>query len=91
MIVSDRQASGSARFEMPELATKDFFALARNKTRVPVILEHGTAAGNIVRVAGLTAELGRPGYVETQGIVMLEVPLSFIPDDGDDELKITVK
>lgn len=87
--IVDRNATGSAKIELVALATKDFFALAQAKTRVPLVLQHGTAVGNRVRLDAPTVEIGRPSYEESQGITMLNLPLKLIPNAGDDELKIT--
>lgn len=89
--IVDREATGSARIETVALATKDFIALSRARTRVALALEHGTVAGNIVRVDAPAVEIGRPGYQESQGVVMWNLPLKLIPSAGDDEIKITTK
>jgi len=91
IVIVDRDATGQAKIEMESLATKDFFALARAKTRVVLALEHGTVAGNVVRIDAPKVEIGRPAYEESQGVVMLTMPLKLIPDAGDDELKITTR
>jgi hypothetical protein len=92
IIVSGREATGQAKIEMETLATKDFFALARARTKVAFSCQHGTVAGNIVVLDGPTCEVGRPSYEDSQGVVMLNVPLKLIPSAaGDDEFKITTK
>lgn len=91
IIISDRVTVGSALFEAPPLATKDFFGLAAAKTPVPLTMTHGTAAGNKVLLAAPAIEIGRPTYEDSQGIVMLRTPLKFIPSSGDDEIQISTQ
>lgn len=91
VVISDRVATGSALFEAPPLATKDFFAIAIARTKVALALTHGTVAGNKVLLAAPTAEVGRPAYENSQGIVMLRTPLKFIPSAGDDEIQISTQ
>lgn len=87
----DREATGQAKIELVTVATKDFFGLARAKTRVPLALVHGTVAGNIVQIDAPAVEIGRPSYEESQGITMLTMPLKPIPNAGDDEITITTR
>lgn len=87
----DRQATGTLVIEAPALATKDFFALAKAETLVALQLIHGVGAGNIVQVDAPKVQLKRPSYSEDEGIVMLNLPLKFTRNAGDDEFKITVK
>jgi hypothetical protein len=90
IVITDRKVTGKINIEAPDLATKDFFALAGG-AGVPFLLTHGTVAGKIIEIAGASVQIGRPEYVEVQKITHLQIPLTFLPVDGDDELVITVK
>ena len=52
---------------------------------------HGTTAGNIVQLDATLAQVLNPTYGESQGIRTLQMGLSIIPTNGDDDFKITVK
>lgn len=87
--IVDRQSVGTAVLEAKSLATKDWFAIAMDRTRGAVALQQGTAAGNIVTLSAAAVEIGRPGYGQTQQIVNNTIPLMFCSDAGDDEFALT--
>lgn len=90
--ITDRQATGQAVVEATTLAVKDWFALAKARTRGAIDVTHGTAAGNIVQITSSQVEIGRPTEGQTQGIRNYTLPLVFCPSEtGDDDLKIIVK
>lgn len=91
VIISDRKVTGQAVVEATSLATIDWFALARARTRGALALAHGTAAGNIVEVNGPALEIGKITQGQTDGILNYTLPLSFCPVTGRDELSIVVK
>ncbi|OJY36362.1 MAG: hypothetical protein BGP11_08440 [Rhodobacterales bacterium 65-51] len=91
VIISDRKVTGQAVVEATSLATIDWFARARSRTRGALALAHGTAAGNIVEVNGPALEIGKITQGQTDGILNYTLPLSFCPVTGRDELSIVVK
>lgn len=91
MLISDRSATGTAVVEARPIATIDWFARARNRTRGALSLVHGTTAGNTVEIAAPAVEVGRPTQGQTDNIVNYTVPLMLCPEDGLDELTITVR
>jgi len=91
MLISDRSATGTAVVEARPIATIDWFARARNRTRGALSLVHGTTAGNTVEIAAPAVEIGRPTQGQTDNIVNYTLPLMLCPEDGRDELTITVR
>lgn len=89
--IVDRAPAGTIGIEAPPLGTKDFFAAAKDVTLGALQLVHGVGAGNIVQIDAPKVQIGSPSYRESQGIAMLDLPVSLVPDAGDDEIKITVK
>lgn len=89
--IVDRQSSGSMVIEAASIATKDWFAIARARTRGALAVQHGTVNGNIVEIAGPKLQINAPSYGETQGIVNITLPFAPIPDTGNDEWSITVR
>ena len=93
VIISDRKPKGTIKFEQPTLATKDFFAIAQDSTLGMLSITHGLTAGNIVKIESATNGLGldAPKYADNDGVVMLDIGLTFIPTSaGNDEIKITL-
>lgn len=86
--VTDRDATGSAVIQANLLAVKDWYAIAKNRTRGALSLVHGTTAGNIVTVAAPAVELDEPVEGQTQNILNNTIGLGFIPSAGNDELTI---
>jgi hypothetical protein len=73
-----RQSTGSVTFRTQAVATKDWLTAARNRAQVPVLLRHGQAATNVIKLTG-NAELGKLSYSEMDGVHMTTIPLRFIP------------
>lgn len=90
VVLTNRAASGSFVIEAPTLATKDFFATAVAGTTGALNLVHGTTAGNIITLAAPVVSLGNPAYSEDQGVIMLNLPVTFAPSSGNDELTLTL-
>ncbi len=93
VIISDRKPKGNIKIEMPTLATKDFFNIAQNSTLGALSLTHGLTAGNIIKIESAATGLGieAPKYADNEGVVMLDMGLTFIPTSaGNDEIKITL-
>ncbi|MEB3417552.1 phage tail tube protein [Salipiger marinus] len=91
MSITDRSATGSTVVEARSIATIDWFARALARTRGELSLVHGTTAGNTVEIAAPAVEVGRPTQGQTDNIVNYTVPLMLCPEDGLDELTITVR
>lgn len=89
--IVDRQPAGSVGIEEVALATIDFFDRAEKVTLGALQLIHGVGAGNIVQIDAPRVQVGVPKHRDSQGISMLDIPLTLVPDTGDDEIKITVK
>lgn len=89
--ITDRRASGSAVMEATTLATKNWQTIALGHTAGALALAHGTAAGNIVEIDAASAQIGRYSESVSQGILHNTLPLMFKPDEGDDDILITVK
>jgi len=93
VIITDRKATGQVTIEAPTIAAKDYFSAANNVTLGSLALTHGTTAGNKVDIIGTNSvQVASPTYQESDGIVMLQMNLNFIPvGSGNNELSIVVK
>jgi len=92
VLMTDRQASGSAVFEAPTVAQKDYWSLALGGTLGTLDITHGTTAGNRVQITSTRAKITNPTYQDSNGIHMLQTPFNLVPSTaGNDELSIVVK
>lgn len=87
--ITDRQSTGTVVVEATTIATKDWFGIAKARTRGALAAVHGIVAGNIVTIGAPAVEIGRPTYGNTQGIANYSLPLDLCPSSGDDEFAIT--
>lgn len=91
VLITDRQATGTAVVEAKSLATVNWFQKAQNRERGALFVAHGTTEGNIVEVAAPAVEIGAPSQGQTNNIVNYSLALALCPDEGMDELSITVR
>ena len=87
----DRQMAGKCKFELPTIAAKDFFTIAKNNTLGALAIIHGTTAGNIVTLGSSGVQISKLSISESDGIAMLDSDLMLVPTSaGNDELSIVV-
>ncbi|MBZ4022197.1 hypothetical protein CKO11_06970 [Rhodobacter sp. TJ_12] len=91
MKITDRKASGTAVVVASKIATIDWFALARARTRGALSAVHGKTAGKIVEISAPAVEIGKPTQGQTDNIVNYSLPIALCPVAGRDELTITVR
>lgn len=92
VLMTDRQVGGTAVFEAPTIAQKDFFSLALGTTLGSLDITHGTTAGNKVQIVSARAKVNNPTYQDLNGIHMLQAPFNLVPSTtGNDEFSIVVK
>tara|TARA_R110002072_G_scaffold302699_2_gene487448 strand:+ start:12102 stop:13022 length:921 start_codon:yes stop_codon:yes gene_type:complete len=91
VLLSDRAPSGQIVIEAPTLAQKNYFDTAKNGTLGALQIVHGGTAGNIIQIDAPKVEIGAPNYTDDNGIMMMTIPLRYLPDAGNDEVEITVK
>lgn len=90
--LTNRNVSGTAVIEAPTVTAKDFWSLAQAATIGALSLIHGTVAGYKVELASARVNTTNPSYTEQDGIIMMSLPLQFIPSSaGNDELTIAAK
>ena len=89
--MTGRAITGSVSIEAPQIGTKDYFAVAKAETLVALQLIHGGTAGDIVQIDCPAVQLINPRYEDVDGVRHLRMDLEIVPDEGDDEIKITVK
>tara|TARA_R100000231_G_scaffold113203_1_gene84002 strand:- start:791 stop:1783 length:993 start_codon:yes stop_codon:yes gene_type:complete len=95
VLVTDRATTGSVTIEAPKLSTgdsgtfKDFFAAAiAEGTLGNLQFTHGTAVGNRVKFTSSKVDIGDVAYGEADGIVMLEIPYTCVPDAANNDFSL---
>ncbi len=87
----NRNASGSINMTAIDLSDKNFFTRVESEGLVPLNIEHGTVAGNIVGIKAPKVQLTSPAYADNGGELMQTFALSLVPYAGNDEFEIIVK
>ncbi len=84
VLITDRAVSGSVSIEAVLMATKDFFAAAVDDDAALGNLQftHGATAGNIVQFTSSKVDIGDVSYGDQDGIAMLEIPYTCVPDSA---------
>ena len=84
MLITDRAASGSVSIEAVTMATKDYFAQAVDDDAAlgNLVFTHGTVAGNKVQFTSSKVDIGDVAYGDSDGIAMLEIPYTCVPDSA---------
>ena len=84
VLITDRAVSGSVSIEAVLMATKDFFAAAVDDDAALGNLQftHGSTAGNIVQFTSAKVDIGDVSYGDQDGIAMLEIPYTCVPDSA---------
>lgn len=87
-----RSWSGEVVIECPDLTTKNYFTNIRPATTLAASVVQGTVTGNIVQVDCPKLQIsGDVGISEEQGKVMVTLPVTALPNTGNDEILFTSK
>lgn len=81
-----RSITGTARFEMPDPATKNYFADINSDVALAFSLIHGTVAGNIVELSSARTFISNINMTVEQGKLFLDAELEFVPSAANNEL-----
>lgn len=91
IIITGRQEALTARVEAVPLGTWNPFSKTISRARVPVVLEHGSTAGARFKFEAPTCSVKRlSGYESSQNILEWPLALTPLPDEGNDQWKITL-
>lgn len=88
--LTDRAPVGSIEIEVPTIAAKDFFTIAKNGTLGALSILHGIVAEFKVRIDLPAVQLINPEYTDRDGVLAMKMGLRLVPTAaGNDEIKIT--
>ena len=90
VVITGRNPSGSITIDAPSVAVKNYFDTARQGTEGALRIVHGTVAGNIVELDAPAVQVNSPAYSDDSGIAQLQLTLGVLPQNGNDEIRITV-
>ncbi|MGK9234774.1 hypothetical protein KXS07_23705 [Inquilinus limosus] len=91
IIIVDRSEEISMVVEAQPLNLFDPFGLAEARTKVPLVLTHGTTPGYITTLQAPRCQVGRlSGYQNNQGVTEWPLTLRPQPTAGDDQFTITL-
>lgn len=91
VLITDRMDMIETTVEAKKLDVFDPFTLAVNQARVPVVLTHGTAAGNTLTLQTPQAQIQRLQSLQnTQNIKEWPLRFSVLPDTGNDQWSLTL-
>lgn len=86
-----RAPSATAVFEMPELATKNYFPDMIAGTPLAFELTHGTVAGNIIEITSSRAVLGAATYSVEANRLFLNAELEFVASASGNDFTLKTK
>lgn len=89
MIMSDSKPTGAISIAAGKVADKDWWSIAQNATLGPIVLQHGTVAGNKFGIVMPAAQIAEPKYGSKNGIAMFDANIIPTPVSGNDELCIS--
>jgi len=89
ILITNSKPSGNISMEAVNVATKDWWTIAKNATLGALGIQHGTMAGNQIAITQPAVQIKKPAYSNKNGIAMLKVGLVPKPISGNDEICIT--
>lgn len=88
--ITDRVGTGTCVVRATSLATKNWFAIADAETLGGLALQHGSAAGNTIKLSADGIQIGRPQPGQTNNINNYSLPL-YVTSLNANELTITAQ
>ncbi len=88
VLITNRNVTGKASFEMPLVATYNWIGAAVAGTTSTLTLTNGTVAGNKFMVSATDMQVSNPAYSDHLGTRFLDVDLTFMPNAGNDDITI---
>ena len=91
VLITNRAITGTAVFEAPTIAQRDYFTASLAGTLGNLTILHGLSAGNRVEIASTRVSLSGASYQEQNGIHMLSVPFQMVPSASGNEFSLIVR
>lgn len=89
VLITNSKPSGSITQQATTVADKDWWTAIGNVDVGAFSFIHGLEVGNTIKVDACRAQLTKPSYGESDGVVTLQTGLKLLPDLGNDELILT--
>lgn len=84
----NREMTGTAIMRSTDLATMNWIARMRGHQLNAMIGQHGTVAGNIIKVSAPKVQVEDLDYTQTNNLNNESLQLIYQPDQGNDEFKL---
>lgn len=91
VLITDRAVTGTVVLQAPDdITDKDYFAEAAADATALSTLDftHGTATGNKVQINSTKADIGDITYEDSDGIAMMSIPFTLVPESDGNELSM---
>ena len=83
----NRNWNGQIVAEVPDLTAKNYFTMIRPGTTMVCTCVQGNVAGNIVTINVPKMQItGNVEFSEEQGVLMMSIPVTALPNTGNDEI-----
>ncbi|MDR2711089.1 MAG: hypothetical protein LBB65_07190 [Burkholderiales bacterium] len=89
--IVNRLPEGKAEIEMGSIAEKDWFAAVREQQKGEVLYTHGVDAGNICEVKYPSAMVTSPTYGDNQKTLTMQLTVTPLITNGNDDVLISFK
>ena len=91
VLITGRAPTGSVTFDTVAFGTLNPAKKARDGDEGALQIVHGNAAGKIVEFNAPKIQLSAPTYADSEGVWQVRAGMTFVPNAGNDEFKITVR
>lgn len=88
--ITDRKPKGAISFEFTGVATKNWFTAAQNNDIAPFSFSHGSVADHAFYFEMPRVQVQNPKYSDSDGIAMIGMDLSILPNVGNDEFTLAI-
>jgi len=91
VVIVGRAPTGSVTIDAPAYDTLNLPKTAKDGTTGALSIVHGSADGAVVEVSAPKVQVSSVSYAEDNGVMQAQVDMAFIPDKGNDKIKITTR
>lgn len=91
VLIVGRAPTGSVTIDAPKYNALNLPKSAKEGTTGALKIVHGNKDGAIVELSAPKVQISSVGYSEDNGVLQAQVDMAFVPDTGNDEIKITTR
>ena len=91
VLITGRAPTGSVTYDAVAFGTLNPAKKARDGDEGALQVIHGVGAGKIIELNAPKVQLSAPTYSDSDGVWQIQTGMSFVPNAGNDEFKITAR